>query len=256
MRVNVDKIKVFLRSNLFFFFFVAGILFFAALILLSVPLTSNIKRRYIVNLWSRYNRLILALTCGLTVKVEGLEKLPPSPYMILSKHQSAWETVSLQAFFPDAVLVLKKSLLYIPVFGWALRFTGSIPIDRSKGVSALRIMAVKCKETFSQGSSVLIFPEGTRVAPGKVGKYNPGGVGIALASGVPIVTVAHNAGEFWAPKAYYKKPGEIQLRIGTVLSTTDLGKADRKELNHKVQASIEGMMEQIAKESGSVKNVE
>ncbi|MBF0444574.1 MAG: 1-acyl-sn-glycerol-3-phosphate acyltransferase [Magnetococcales bacterium] len=228
-----------------------GILFFATIILLSVPLTSNVKRRYIVHLWSRYNRFILALICGLTVRVEGLEKLPPPPYMILSKHQSAWETVTLQAFFPDAILVLKKSLLNIPVFGWALRFTGQIAIDRSQGVSALRLMAVKCKDAFSQGKVVLIFPEGTRVAPGEIGKYNPGGVGMALSSAVPIVPVAHNAGEFWAPKAYYKKPGEIQLRIGPVISTAGLGKGDRKDVNRAVQASIEGMMEEIAKESQS-----
>ncbi|MBF0381122.1 MAG: 1-acyl-sn-glycerol-3-phosphate acyltransferase [Magnetococcales bacterium] len=251
MRVNVDKIKVFLRSNLFFLFFVGGILFFAAIILLSVPLISNAKRRYIVHIWSRYNCFILALICGLKVRVEGLEKLPPPPYMILSKHQSAWETVTIQAFFPDVILVLKKSLLKIPVFGWALRFTGQIAIDRSQGVSALRLMAKKCKETFDQNRTVMIFPEGTRVSPGEVGKYNPGGVGIALSTGVPIVPIAHNAGEFWAPKAYYKKPGEIQMRIGPAIPTTGLGKGDRKEVNNKVKDTIEGMMEEIAKESAS-----
>ncbi|MBF0194178.1 MAG: 1-acyl-sn-glycerol-3-phosphate acyltransferase [Magnetococcales bacterium] len=245
----MDKIKVFLRSNLFFLFFVGGILFFAAIIILSVPLTSDVNRRYLVHHWSKYNRFILGLICGLTVRVEGMENLPPPPYMILSKHQSAWETVTLQAFFPDAILVLKKSLLNIPVFGWALRFTGQIAIDRSQGVTALRLMAVKCKEAFLQGKVVLIFPEGTRVAPGVVGKYNPGGVGMALSSGVPIVPVAHNAGEFWAPKAYYKRPGEIQLRIGPAVSTTGLGKSDRKEVNRTIQASIEGMMDQITNKS-------
>ncbi len=242
----MEKIKVFLRSGLFFMLFVVGIMVFASIILGVYPFTSSTTRRGIIPYWSRLNLKLLALCCGLRVRVEGLEKLPPRPYMILSKHQSAWETVALQAFFPEAVLVLKKSLLNIPFFGWALIVTEQIAIDRSQGVQALRLMAEACKKAFSAGRTVMIFPEGTRVAPGEVGKYNPGGVGMAIASGVPMVPVAHNAGEYWARKTFFIRPGEIQVRIASPIATAGLGKRDRKRLTTEVQESIEAMMAAIS----------
>ncbi|MBF0454827.1 MAG: 1-acyl-sn-glycerol-3-phosphate acyltransferase [Magnetococcales bacterium] len=241
----MDKIKVFLRSSLFFLLFTMGIIGFATYILLLVPVTNLSQRRRVVPSWGKYNRAILAATCGLTVRVWGRENLPPPPYVILCKHQSAWETVTLQALFPECVLVLKKSLLKIPFFGWGLMATGQIAIDRSQGVKALRLMAVKCQEVFDVGRTVLIFPEGTRVEPGEVGKYNPGGVGMALTAGVPIVPVAHNAGSFWRPRAFLKQPGEIQLRIGAAIPTAGLGKGDRKALTRQVQDAVEGMMAEI-----------
>ncbi|MBF0449040.1 MAG: 1-acyl-sn-glycerol-3-phosphate acyltransferase [Magnetococcales bacterium] len=242
----MDKIKVFSRSSLFFFCFVVGIFLFALLLIFSIPVTTLARRRRFVNYWARFNLFILDWCCGLTVRVSGLNNLPSPPYMILCKHQSAWETVTLQAIFPEAVLILKKSLLNIPFFGWGIMASGQIAIDRSQGVKALRLMGIKCQQAFDSGNSVLIFPEGTRVAPGEVGKYNPGGIGMALSSGVPIVPVAHNAGLFWERKAFLKKPGEIQLCIAPPIPTTGLGKADRKALNLQVQDAIEGMMAQIA----------
>jgi 1-acyl-sn-glycerol-3-phosphate acyltransferase len=245
MRVSVDKIKVFSRSSLFFLLFVVGILFFSLIIITALPVTSVDQRHRILPYWGRYNLRILALTCGLTVRLSGSELLPSPPYMILCKHQSAWETVTLQTFFPESTLVLKKSLLNIPFFGWGIMATGQIAIDRSQGVKALRLMSLKCKEAFAVGRTVLIFPEGTRVAPGEVGKYNPGGVGMALSSQVPIVPVAHNAGQYWGRGTFMIKPGEIQLRIGSVIPTAGLEKADRKQLNSTVQDSVEAMMVEI-----------
>ena len=244
--VNVEKIKVFLGSGLFFLLLVLGILFFAILLILLVPVSSLAQRRAIVPYWARYNRYILGVACGLTVRVSGLEGLPPPPFIILSKHQSAWETVTMHAFFPRVILVLKKSLLNIPVFGWALWATGQIAIDRSHGVKALRLMASRCHEEFAAGNTVLIFPEGTRMAPGQVGKYNPGGVGMALSAGVPIVPVAHNAGNYWGRRSFVKLPGEIQLKIGKPIPTAGLDKIARKQLNRQVQDVIEGMMAEIS----------
>lgn len=210
-----------------------------------VPITPLAVRRRVVPVWGRYNRFLLQIFCDLRVQVQGSERIPPHPYVVLSKHQSAWETVVFQALFPGALLVLKQSLLNIPFFGWALMATGQIAIDRSQGIKAMRSMTVKCQEAFEAGCSVIIFPEGTRMAPGEVGKYNPGGVGVAVASGVPILPVAHDAGRYWGRRAFLKRPGTIQLCIGAPIATAHLTKGDRKILNQQVQTTIEGMMAAI-----------
>ncbi|MBF0127656.1 MAG: 1-acyl-sn-glycerol-3-phosphate acyltransferase [Magnetococcales bacterium] len=239
------QVKVWLGSALFFALFVAGILGFGLWITLVWPVTTLGFRHELARFWFHYNRRILALTCHLTDRVEGLERLPPGPVVILSKHQSAWETVVLQTLLPPSVLVLKESLMWIPVFGWALKATGQIPIDRSKGVEALHRMQERGLHHLGRGMSILIFPEGTRSAPGRPGKYNPGGVALALAAGVPIVPVAHNAGSFWPRRVFLKRPGEIQVRIGDPIPTAGLGRSDRKRIQALVEETIEGMMREI-----------
>ncbi|MBF0161029.1 MAG: 1-acyl-sn-glycerol-3-phosphate acyltransferase [Magnetococcales bacterium] len=236
---------IFLRSFLFFLLFVAGILLYATLIVALWPMTSLAQRRRMACSWAQYNRRLLAVICDLRETIVGLENIPPPPFVLLCKHQSAWETVTLHALFPTFVLVLKKSLLFIPFFGWALKATGQIAIDRKRELEALRILQTEGKQCFAQGVSVLIFPEGTRVPPGTVGHYNAGGVALALAAGVPIVPVAHNAGTFWRRRSFLKKPGEIQMRIGPPIATQGLGKSARKALLGQVQESIETMMQEI-----------
>lgn len=238
-----------LRSGLFFVFFVVGIVVYATLIVTLWPITSLAQRRKMACSWAQYNRRLLAVMCGLRDNIVGLEHLPPPPFVILCKHQSAWETVTLHALFPTFVLVLKKSLLFIPFFGWALKATGQIAINRKREIEALRILQSEGKRQCAEGTSILIFPEGTRVAPGTVGHYNAGGVVLAMAAGVPIVPVAHNAGRFWGRRSFVKKPGEIQLRIGHPIETHGLEKQARKTLVLQVQAAIEGMMAEIDQES-------
>ncbi|MBF0399865.1 MAG: 1-acyl-sn-glycerol-3-phosphate acyltransferase [Magnetococcales bacterium] len=239
-----------LRSGLFFVLFVAGIVVYATLIVAAWPFTTLAQRRQIACSWAQYNRRLLAVVCGLRDRIIGLERLPPPPFVLLCKHQSAWETVTLHALFPTFVLVLKKSLLYIPFFGWALKATGQIAINRSREIEALRILQTEGKRACAQGTSILIFPEGTRVAPGAVGHYNAGGVALAMAAGVPIVPVAHNAGLFWGRRSFVKKPGTIQLRIGHPIETQGLEKQARKNLLIQVQTAIEEMMAEIAQEAG------
>ncbi|MEO5353946.1 MAG: 1-acyl-sn-glycerol-3-phosphate acyltransferase [Magnetococcus sp. XQGC-1] len=234
-----------LRSGLFFVLFVVGILFYATLIVGLWPVTSLAQRRGMAAAWAQYNRRILAVVCGLRERIIGRENLPPPPFILLCKHQSAWETVTLHALFPPFVLVLKKSLLFIPFFGWALKATGQIAIHRQREIEALRILHTEGKRLCAQGVCILIFPEGTRVPPGSVGHYNAGGVSLAMAAGVPIVPLAHNAGTFWGRRSFLKKPGEIQLRIGPPIPTQGLEKTARKELLQQVQASIEGMMAEM-----------
>ncbi|MBF0271444.1 MAG: 1-acyl-sn-glycerol-3-phosphate acyltransferase [Magnetococcales bacterium] len=238
-------VKGWIRSVLFFALLVAGTCVYGLLISVSWPVASLARRRRWAADWSRYCRRLLAVSCDLRERVEGLENLPPPPYVILSKHQSAWETLAFVSLFYPCVQVLKQSLTWIPVFGWALQATGQISIDRSRGVAALHRLHEQGIHQLEQGVAVLIFPEGTRSAPGVAGKYHPGGVSLALAAGAPIVPVAHNAGSFWPRRSFLKKAGEIRVRIGTPIATAGLSRADRKALVARVEATIEAMTAEL-----------
>ena len=151
---------------------------------------------------------------GIDWKVEGHENLPARPAVILSKHQSAWETMAFQLIFPPQVYVLKRELLWIPFFGWGLALMSPIAIDRSRGFAALRTIARRGRERLEQGFWVVVFPEGTRVAPGERRAYHLGGAWLARGGGAPVVPVAHNAGLVWPRNAFLKRPGTVTVRIG------------------------------------------
>jgi len=157
---------------------------------------------------------------GLRYQVIGRENIPSTPSVVLSKHQSAWETIGLQAIFPPLVFVLKRSLLLIPFLGWAFAAVKMISIDRSAGKNALKQVVRQGKERLKAGYWVIIFPEGTRIPPGEVRRFKTGGAFLAVSAGVPAVPVAHNAGEFWARNAFVKKAGLITVSIGPVIDTT------------------------------------
>lgn len=250
----MTSIRTTIGSSLFFVFLVAGVLVFTLWIILVWPFSTLHHRREIARRWAAYNRRILFWTCGLSDRIEGLSHLPPPPYLLFVKHQSAWETLTMHALFPVFVLVLKKSLLNIPVFGWSLRATEQIAIDRSLGVQSMRVLQERGLEELRRGASVLVFPEGTRMAPGEIGKYNGGGIALAIEAGVPIVPVAHNAGVFWKRRAFRKKAGVIQVKIGPPILTHGLAKKDRKRLLDEAKNSIETMMASMDGATGGFVN--
>lgn len=237
---------ILLRSSLYFVAFTLGIVVFGTVIGLIGRLLPYPVCHGLVQVWGHYNRIMLAWICGLRDQIEGLEKLPPGPFVILCKHQSAWETVTMHTLFPPFVLVLKKSLMYIPFFGWALWATRQIPIDRANGVEAIRLLQEIGAQRLGDGISVLIFPEGTRIAAGETGKYNAGGVALAMRARVPIVPVAHNAGYFWPRNGFLKKPGLIRVKIGDPIPTADLDRNARRMLQEQVQERIETMARELA----------
>lgn len=198
---------------------------FAVLSVLTFPL-SRMGRFRVISVWSKIMLFVARHACRLDYRVEGREHLPSEPCVILSKHQSAWETLAFQTVFPPQVHVLKRELLWIPFFGWGLAMMSPIAIDRSKGRTALRQLARLGKERILQGFWVVIFPEGTRVAIGTQRKYQPGGAWLAVQTGTPVVPVAHNAGLFWPKNSFLKRPGTITMRIGPAIPTAGRDPAD------------------------------
>jgi len=162
----------------------------------------------------------LRLTCGIRHRVEGLEHLPRRPAVILSKHQSAWETIAFRTVFPVHLSwVLKRSLFRIPFYGWSLKALQEIGIDRASGREALRQVEERGQSHLAAGRWVVVFPEGTRMAPGETGKYAQGGARLAAAAEAPVVPVALNSGRRWGRDDWRKHPGTITVRIGPTIET-------------------------------------
>ena len=225
----------YLRSALFALALVLITPPYAVLALASAPLPRMARYR-IISGWSRLVVLLAKAVLGIDWRVEGREHLPARPAVILSKHQSAWETMAFQLIFPPQVHVLKRELLWIPFFGWGLALMSPIAINRSRGMAALRSIARRGRERLAQGFWVVVFPEGTRVAPGTSKDYHPGGAWLACAAGAPVVPVAHNAGLFWPRNAFLKRPGTVTVRIGPPI---DAANHDASTVNQLAKTWIE-----------------
>jgi 1-acyl-sn-glycerol-3-phosphate acyltransferase len=164
-------------------------------------------------IWIDGTLWLLKHVAGIGYRVTGTENLPATPAIYASKHQSAWETLFLSRYLNFPAFVLKKELLSIPLFGWFIKRAGMIAVDRKAGASALRGMARQATETLESGRSILIFPEGTRVAPGQTKPYQPGVAALYTQQKVPVVPIALNSGLFWGRQAFIKKPGTIEVQI-------------------------------------------
>jgi 1-acyl-sn-glycerol-3-phosphate acyltransferase len=183
---------------------------------------------------------------GIRPKVIGRENMPNEPCVILSKHQSAWETMTLQDCVPNGaycVFVLKQELLSVPFIGWGLNAMKMISIDRKAGKEALDQVVLQGRERLEQGFYVIIFPEGTRVAPGQKKRFKAGGAYLATHVGCKVVPVAHNAGELWPRQAFLKKSGTITISIGPAIDATGMSET---EVNRLAEAWIEDEMHRLS----------
>jgi 1-acyl-sn-glycerol-3-phosphate acyltransferase len=230
-----------LRSTLFEILRAVATVVFSCIALLTFPL-SPLTRYRIITVWNRIVIWLARVICGIEYRVLGLENLPKSPAIVMAKHQSAWETLALPILLPPMAIVIKRELLRVPFFGWGFAMLSPIAIDRSAGKDALRQITERGRERIKQGFWVLIFPEGTRVAPGQKGRYGIGGAWLATHTDTPVVPIAHNAGELWRRHAFIKRPGVVTLSIGPVIESAGL-KAG--ELNEKIEAWIEGEMQKL-----------
>jgi 1-acyl-sn-glycerol-3-phosphate acyltransferase len=237
----MNSILTVLRSTLYSLLQVIITPLYFLIILAAFPLPP-IRRYRIISGWARTMLFLLRLICGIRYQIIGARHIPTAPSIILSKHQSAWETLAFQQIFPAQVWVLKKELLRVPFFGWGLALTSPIAIDRSSRKAALKQIVEQGKDRLRQGFWIVIFPEGTRIAPGKKGKYGIGGAWLATHTGAPVVPVAHNAGEFWGRNSFLKLPGTITVSIGEPIDPVGMEPGD---LNSRVESWIEAEMIRI-----------
>ena len=209
---------VLIGSCLFMLGLVCSTIVFTPIALTSMLLPYRL-RWHLVTQWSRFNLNWLSMTCGVKCEVEGLENIPADPTVILSRHESAWETLALQRWFAPQVWVLKRELLRIPFFGWGLATMRPIAIDRSAGLGAFEQMLEQGEERLASRCWVVVFPEGTRVPPGARRRFKQGGARLAVHTGRPAVPVAHNAGDCWPRNSFCKYPGTIRVVIGKPIET-------------------------------------
>lgn len=218
-------------------------------LLMAIPVlgSSLFSYRLAANLakvWAKTNLFALKLFCNLSCEVEGEENIPADGCIVLSKHQSTWETYFLYITLPHCAFVAKKSLLWIPIFGWAIAALRFIMIDRGSGRVAVVQMIEQARERLSRGISIVIFPEGTRMPPGAAPNYRIGGAAVAEQTGAGVLPVAVNSGEFWPRMGFIKWPGKISVRIGPVISTE--GKTANAIMDE-TQGWIEGEMAKISR---------
>jgi 1-acyl-sn-glycerol-3-phosphate acyltransferase len=207
-----------LRSLFFYTGLSLATLVFTPLGLLMYPLPLDLRFR-IMKQWTVFNLWWLNVCCGITHEIQGRENLIDGPAIIMCKHQSAWETLALQLVFPSQVWVLKRELLWIPIYGWGLASMQPIAIDRGSNVRAFRQIVEQGRQRLEDGLWVVIFPEGTRVRAGEKGNYQPGGGLLAEKTGYPIVPVTHNSGYLWPRNSLIKYPGKITMKIGPAIET-------------------------------------
>ncbi len=236
----MKNVVLFLRSLLFFMGQVVSAVVLATIGISLFAFPYTVRYRVITS-WSHFIIWWAKISCGIRYEIKGLENLPQRNAIVLCKHQSAWETLFLQTILGQQTWVLKKQLLSIPFFGWALRLIEPIAVDREKS-SSIKQLLEQGRLRLQQGRWVIIFPEGSRIAVGKSGRYSRSGAVLAKETGYSIVPIAHNAGVLWPKKAFVKKPGTIQVVIGPEIKV--MGQS-ADEIHEKTRHWIETTMKTL-----------
>jgi 1-acyl-sn-glycerol-3-phosphate acyltransferase len=213
--------------------FVTCCLFFLPFKLLQrIATTGN----YLVMLWLR-------LTCNVRINVTGDQHIPRQAFVVLSNHQSTWEAFFMQWFFQPANFILKRELLWIPFFGWALFLMNPIAIKRSRPASAIRYVLKQGTKRLKAGNNIVIYPEGTRVADDRLGAFKTSGAALAVQANAPVLPVSHNSGAYWKPRRFMIKSGTIEMQIGPAIQPEGLSARD---ITEKARAWIAASLEKKA----------
>jgi len=221
---------------------------FGVVVLVSALLPLTIEQRYVIpRTWGRFECWLASVICGIGYVVEGQQNLPKEPFVSLWKHSTAWETMAQMFVVPTASWLLKREVLWIPIIGWAVSTYRPIAINRRAGHSAVNQVVKQGRERLAAGMGVVVYPEGTRVAPGQMRKYGISGALLAVEAGVPVVPIAHNAGYFWRRRSLLKKPGTIYVVIGPPIDTRGL---DPRQVNERAQQWIEATIAEIIQRPG------
>jgi 1-acyl-sn-glycerol-3-phosphate acyltransferase len=234
---------LYLRSALFVLFQAVTVVPYGLLCLLCAPLPLHVRYRVTIG-WPRMVLWAARVLCGIRVQVIGWENLPDGPAILLSKHQSTWETFWYVAWMPrELCFVFKRELLWIPFFGWGIGLLEMIHIDRRQGRDAFESMVAQGQRKLDEGRWIIMFPEGTRTPVGSQGKYKSGGARLAVRTGAPVVPIAVNAGERWPKKQFVKRPGLVTVSIGKPIPSAD---KNPDQLNAEVEGWIESEMRRIS----------
>ncbi|GLK87292.1 lysophospholipid acyltransferase family protein [Pseudomonas turukhanskensis] len=240
--------SIVLAIRIFLFYILLGgsALLWCSLSFFVAPFQSFEARYRFINVnWCRFAVKLTEVLLGIRYEVQGAENVPTQPCVILSKHQSTWETFFLSCYFAPLSQVLKRELLYVPFFGWAMAMLKPIAIDRNNPKAALKELAKQGHERLQQNIWVLIFPEGTRVPAGQIGKFSRGGTALAVNANLPVLPIAHNAGEFWPKQGWWKTPGTIQVVIGPAMFAEGTGPRAIAELNERAFNWVEKTQREI-----------
>ncbi len=229
-----------LRSIVFWVVTVVFTLGISTLGLVTLPMHRDVTYRWCV-FWARALLRLMRVICGLDYAVVGRDNIAPGPAIYALKHQSAWETIAFLAIAPPVAGVLKRELLMIPVYGWYMRRLGMVPIDRKAAGSAIREMLRRAKDATQRGRSIMIMPEGTRMPPGRTGRYHPGVAALYTTLALPVVPVALNSGLFWGRRSLLIRPGRVTMEF---LAALEPGK-DRKVFMEQLQERIETASERL-----------
>ncbi len=187
----------------------------------------------------------LRVLAGMDYEVRGAENIPEEPAIFASKHQSAWETVAFVWMFPSPIYVLKIELLSIPLWGWYARKCSQVAVDRQGGAGALKQMVRDSRKALEKGRHLIIFPEGTRSAPGEAGHYHPGIAALYSQLSAPVIPVALNSGVFWARRGFATRPGKVVVEF---LPPIPPG-LDRKTFSRELQSQIETASNRLVAEA-------
>jgi 1-acyl-sn-glycerol-3-phosphate acyltransferase len=214
---------------------------YGAVALLTAPLPHRFTYGVAIA-WVNSMLWLLRVLCRLDYRVEGRENLPTRSSIVLLKHSSAWETLAQLTIFPRQTWVLKRELMWVPVFGWVLWLLKPIAIDRRGGSAAVQQVLDQGHARLGEGFWISIFPEGTRMPVGQTRRYGMSGVLLAQAEGLPVVPVAHNAGYFWPRRGWLKKPGTIRVVIGPPIETKGV---EPRVVNERAQQWIESALAEL-----------
>ena len=238
-----------IRIFLFYLLLGSSALLWCTLSFFIAPFLSFKARYRFINVyWCRCAIWLTRVMLDIHVHVKGAENVPKTPCVILSNHQSTWETFFLSAYFQPLSQVLKRELLYVPFFGWAMAMLRPIAINRDNPKAALKEVASKGDELLKDGVWVLIFPEGTRVPYGQIGKFTRSGSALAVNAQLPVLPIAHNAGRYWPKEGWGKHSGTIEVVIGQPMYAEGTGPRAIAALNERVQA----WNEQVQKDMGAL----
>ncbi len=239
-----------LRSFLHLLFMAVTVIPWALAVLAAAPFLNSTQIYWMCVGWLRVAVRSGELLLGIRNRVSGFEHLPvgsTAPAILLLKHQSTWETFCMPTLMPHPLAyVFKKELLYVPFFGWAMAKMDMIHIDRSKRAQAFNKVVEQGQRLLDQGTWVIMFPEGTRIARGQQGTYKTGGTRLAVATGAPVIPIAVTSAKCWPRKALIKRPGVVDFSIGRPIPSAG---RDPDELMREVEAWIEAEMRRLDPEA-------